>query len=68
MNTRRRNKVKRGKYTLKPLGNLINSGAEANYDLYDLSGWGPDYGDPQTYLDTMLDGYAGYMVKCLGIF
>ena len=43
-------------------------GAEANYDIYDLSGWGPDYGDPQTYLDTMLDGYAGYMVKCLGIF
>jgi len=43
-------------------------GAEANYDLYDVSGWGPDYGDPQTYLDTFLPEYAGYMVKCIGIY
>jgi len=33
-----------------------------------VSGWGPDYGDPQTYLDTFLPDYAGYMVKCTGIF
>ena len=38
------------------------------HDIYDLSGWGPDYGDPQTYLDTMLPDYAGYMTKCMGIF
>lgn len=44
------------------------SGMESNYDLYDLSGWGPDYGDPATYLDTMLSGGAGYMTKCLGMF
>ncbi len=44
------------------------TGAEANYDVCDVSGWGPDYGDPQTYLDTMLPEYAGYMVKTLGIF
>ena len=44
------------------------SGEEANYDLYDVSGWGPDYGDPQTYLDTFLPEYAGYMVKCIGIY
>jgi ABC-type oligopeptide transport system substrate-binding subunit len=43
-------------------------GYEFNCDLCDVSGWGPDYGDPQTYLDTMLPDYAGYMVKSLGIF
>jgi peptide/nickel transport system substrate-binding protein/oligopeptide transport system substrate-binding protein len=49
-------------------GYYTSSGAEANYDIYDLSGWGPDYGDPQTYLDTFLPMYAGYMTKCIGIF
>lgn len=44
------------------------TGAEANYDVCDVSGWGPDYGDPQTYLDTMLPDYAGYLMKTLGIF
>lgn len=43
-------------------------GYEANYEIYDLSGWGPDYGDPFTYLDTFLPDYAGYMIKCIGIF
>ena len=43
-------------------------GYEANYEIYDLSGWGPDYGDPATYLDTFLPDYAGYMIKCIGIF
>jgi len=43
-------------------------GYEANYDLYTGSGWGPDYGDPKSYLDTMLPDGAGYMVKTLGIF
>ena len=43
-------------------------GNEANFDLNDGSGWGPDYGDPSTYLGTMLPDYAGYMVKSLGIF
>lgn len=43
-------------------------GNEANYDLYDLSGWGPDYGDPSTYLDTFLPDYNGSMTRCLGIF
>ena len=44
------------------------AGSEANFDLNDGSGWGPDYGDPQTYLDTMLPAYAGYMTKSLGLF
>ena len=43
-------------------------GSEANFDLNDGSGWGPDYGDPSTYLGTMLPQYADYMVKSLGIF
>ena len=44
------------------------AGNEANFDLNDGSGWGPDYGDPQTYLDTMLPDGAGYMTKSLGLF
>ncbi len=43
-------------------------GYQANYDLYTGSGWGPDYGDPSSYLDTMLPEYAGYMTKTLGIY
>ena len=49
-------------------GYYFNQGHEANFDLCDLSGWGPDYGDPQSYLDTMLPDYAGYMVKALGVY
>ena len=49
-------------------GYYTSYGYEANYELYDLSGWGPDFGDPQTYLDTFLPEYAGYMVKCIGIY
>jgi ABC-type oligopeptide transport system substrate-binding subunit len=43
-------------------------GYESNFDVTDTSGWGPDYGDPSTYLDSMVSEYAGYMVKCLGIY
>lgn len=49
-------------------GYYVGYGYEANFDLYDLSGWGPDYGDPQTYLDTFLPEYAGYLTKMLGLF
>jgi peptide/nickel transport system substrate-binding protein/oligopeptide transport system substrate-binding protein len=49
-------------------GYYPSTGAEGNYDICDLSGWGPDYGDPQTYLDTMLPDYAGYMTKAIGLF
>lgn len=44
------------------------TGAENNYDLADVSGWGPDYGDPSTYLNTILPDWAGYMTKAIGIF
>ncbi len=49
-------------------GYYTELGSEANYDVYDVSGWGPDYGDPSTYLDTFLPEGAGYMVKCIGIY
>ena len=49
-------------------GYYTGYGYEANYELYDLSGWGPDFGDPQTYLDSFLPDYAGYMIKCIGIY
>ncbi len=43
-------------------------GSEANFDFNDGSGWGPDFGDPSSYLGTMLPQYAGYMTKSLGLF
>lgn len=49
-------------------GYLTSTGKEANYDIYDLSGWGPDFGDPSSYLDTMLPNYQGYMTKCIGLY
>ena len=39
-----------------------------NYNLTDICGWGPDYGDPATYLDTFLPDYSGYMTKSIGLF
>lgn len=49
-------------------GYYVNYGYEQNYDVYDVSGWGPDFGDPCSYLYTMLPDYEGYMTKCFGIF
>jgi len=49
-------------------GYYTDYGYEMNCDIYDVSGWGPDYGDPQTYLATFLPDYSGYMVKCTGMF
>ncbi len=49
-------------------GYYADYGYQANYDLYDFSGWSPEYGDAQTYLDTLLPDGSGYMTKCLGIF
>ncbi len=45
----------------------INTGDEANYDSAPTSsGWGPDYGDVQSYLDTIQP--YGYMTKSIGLF
>ena len=43
-------------------------GYQGNFDFNDGSGWGPDYGDAQTFLDTILPDYNGYMTKVMGVF
>ena len=49
-------------------GYYTESGSQANYNITDQSGWGPDYGDPATFLDTFLPDYSGYVTKSLGIY
>lgn len=49
-------------------GYYTDYGWQANYNIFDLSGWGPDYGDPCTYLDTFLPDGDGYMLKCVGLW
>ncbi|MBQ3866473.1 MAG: peptide ABC transporter substrate-binding protein [Clostridia bacterium] len=48
-------------------GYYPESGDAMNYNIVDVCGWGPDYGDPQTYLDTML-GQPGGMAKNIGLY
>ncbi|MBQ9458650.1 MAG: peptide ABC transporter substrate-binding protein [Oscillospiraceae bacterium] len=49
-------------------GYRASNGEAGNYDMFYGSGWGPDYGDPSTYLDTFLGEGAGYMCKTIGLF
>ncbi|MBP5208884.1 MAG: peptide ABC transporter substrate-binding protein, partial [Clostridia bacterium] len=49
-------------------GYYCDSGDQVNYDMYDVSGWGPDYGDPRTYLNTMKPDYSGDMTHVLGLY
>lgn len=49
-------------------GYYCNSGEQMNYDIYDVSGWELQYGDPQNYLDSMLPGKENHGIKALGIF
>ncbi len=49
-------------------GYYCDYGYQSNYDIYDVSGWGPDYGDASTFLDTLLPDYSGYMIKLMGLF
>ncbi len=44
------------------------NGAAGNYDIFYGSGWGPDYGDPSTYLDSFLSEGRGYMTKIIGLW
>ncbi len=41
-------------------------GYQMNYDYGGSTGWGPDYGDAQTYLDTLMSG--GYMCFAMGLW
>ncbi len=43
-------------------------GQAGNFDMFYGSGWGPDYGDPFTYLGTFRGAGAGYMTKVIGLF
>lgn len=48
-------------------GYYPDTGDLMNYNVGDLSGWGPDYGDPATYLNTMLP-QGGGMAKGIGLY
>ena len=49
-------------------GYRASNGEAGNFDMFYGSGWGPDYGDPSTYLDTFLGEGAGNMTKVIGLF
>ena len=49
-------------------GYRASNGEAGNYDMFYGSGWGPDYGDPSTYLNTFKGEGAGYMTKVIGLF
>lgn len=49
-------------------GYRASNGEAGNFDFFYGSGWGPDYGDPSTYLDTFKGVGAGYMTKTIGLF
>lgn len=48
-------------------GYYPETGDQMNYNIFDGCGWGPDYGDPATYLDTMLP-QGGGMAKNIGLY
>lgn len=46
-----------------------DTGDQMNFDIaYGSTGWGPDYGDPATWLDCFLPYGEGYMAKNLGLY
>ena len=49
-------------------GYRASNGEAGCFDMFYGSGWGPDYGDPSTYLDTFLGYGKGYMCKVIGLF
>lgn len=49
-------------------GYQCQTGSDMNFNIYDAAGWGPDYGDPRSYLGTMTPDGNGYMTKCIGVF
>jgi len=49
-------------------GYRASNGEAGNFDMYYGSGWGPDFGDPCTYLNTFRGNGAGYMTKVIGLF
>ena len=49
-------------------GYRASNGEAGNFDMFYGSGWGPDFGDPCTYLDTFRSNGEGYMTKVIGLF
>jgi ABC-type oligopeptide transport system substrate-binding subunit len=49
-------------------GYTAATSADCNYDAYAGSGWGPDFADPSTYLETFLSDGNGYMTKVIGLY
>ena len=45
---------------------LAETGADSDYDLSNASGWGPDYGDPSTYLN-IYNSHTGDMLATIGL-
>ena len=47
---------------------FAETGAQSNFDLGNYTGWGPDYGDPYTFLQTLEPGsYKGAMLQFFGL-
>lgn len=45
---------------------FAETGAQSNFDIGNYTGWGPDYGDPYTFLQT-LEPVVGAMLQFLGL-
>ena len=52
-------------YSCNYYAEMFSDGGMPNYDLDASSGWGPDYGDPQSFLATMTT--SGDMIHITGI-
>lgn len=49
-------------------GYRARTGLAGNFDIFYGSGWGPDYRDPSTYLNTMRGYGNGEMCKIFGLY
>ena len=45
---------------------MAETGAQSNFDIGNYTGWGPDYGDPYTFLQT-LEPVVGAMLQFFGL-
>ena len=50
------------------LGYQAEDGAHNGNDLFAGAGWGPDFADPSTYVNTYLPDGAGYMTMLNGLW
>lgn len=49
-------------------GYYIETADQANFDICDVTGWTPDFGDPENFLSTYLPDGDGYQTKNHGLF